>query len=150
MKKVTMIVSILICMLIAVQSTQAQEKGKSKFDNWPELKTFHGVMSQTFHPSEEGNLKPIKERSGEMAEKADKLAQSKIPSEFDKKEVKEAVNKLAADSKALDALIKKKGSDEEIKKALAALHDTFHLIVERCQKGEEHGGEEHHHHEEKK
>ena len=31
------------------------------FASWPEIKTFHKVMSQTFHPSEEGNLQPIKE-----------------------------------------------------------------------------------------
>jgi len=39
-------------------------------DQWPALKTFHEVLSQTFHPSEEGNLEPIKSRSEELMNKA--------------------------------------------------------------------------------
>lgn len=54
--------------LVAIQEVSAQ----SIFDKWVELKAFHGVMSQTFHPSEEGNLELIKTRSEEMAEKAKK------------------------------------------------------------------------------
>jgi hypothetical protein len=113
-------------------------KAQSKFDKWPELKSFHTVMSQTFHPSEDGNLEPIKIRSAEMVAKADSLQKSKIPAEFDKKEVKDAVNKLAIDSKKLHDLIQNKGTDTAKKKALSDLHDTFHLIVEKCSKNEEH------------
>jgi len=111
---------------------------QSKFDKWPELKSFHGVMSQTFHPSEEGNLQPIKTRSLEMVNKADSLSKSNIPAEFNKKEVKEAINKLVIDSKKLHELIQNKGNDEEIKKSLSNLHDTFHLIVEKCSHTDEH------------
>ena len=57
------------------------------FSTWPEIKAFHKVMSQTFHPSEEWNLQPIKERSAEMAEKANALKMSKIPAQFNKKEM---------------------------------------------------------------
>lgn len=124
----------LIAIMAFIQTAHAQ----SKFDKWPELKSFHTVMSQTFHPSEEGNLEPIKTRSAEMVAKADTLQKSKIPAEFDKKEVKDAVNKLAIDSKKLHDLIQNKGTDEEIKKALSDLHDTFHLIVEKCSKTDEH------------
>ncbi len=128
---------VIVCMLAITFSAQTI-KAQPKFDKWPELKRFHGVMSQTFHPSEEGNLEPIKVRSAEMVAKADTLSKSVIPAEFDKKEVREAVNKLAVDSKKLDELIKKKGSDEAITKALSELHDTFHLIVEKCSKTDEH------------
>ena len=107
------------------------------FASWPEIKTFHKVMSQTFHPSEEGNLQPIKERSAEMAEKANALKMTKIPAQFNKKEIVAAVNKLAKDSKALDKLVKSKASDEKITKALNGLHDTFHTIVGLCTHDEE-------------
>ena len=63
MKKLVLIV----ISIISFQFVQAQ----SIMDKWPELKTFHSIMSQTFHPSEEGNLQPIKERSKEMMEKAE-------------------------------------------------------------------------------
>jgi hypothetical protein len=105
---------------------------QAKLDNWPELKTFHEIMAKTFHPSEEGNLKPIKERAGEMVEKAQALADSKIPTEFANDKVKAAVAKLVTGSKELKALVDKKEKDEVITKNLSALHDTFHEIVGLC------------------
>lgn len=111
---------------------------KGKFDEWPEIKSFHKVMSQTFHPSEDGNLEPIKTRSAELLSNAELLSKSAIPAEFDNKEVRSAIKKLVTDSKKLDKLIKNKGKDEVIKKSLTELHDTFHLIVEKCSPTEAH------------
>ncbi len=105
---------------------------KSKFDDWPALKDFHKVMSQTFHPSEEGNLEPIRTRSKEMVEKANLLAKSTIPAEFNKKEVVAAVQKLVVDSKKLDKLVKSKKSNKELTEALTKLHDVFHEIIGLC------------------
>ncbi len=100
---------------------------------WPELHGFHQVMSQTFHPSEEGNLQPIKTRSGEMAKKAKELAASKVPAEFNKPDILEAVKQLVTDSEKLDQMIKNgKTTDAEITKALSALHDVFHRIIGLC------------------
>jgi hypothetical protein len=105
-------------------------------------------MSKTFHPSETGNLEPIKKRSKELAEAAKKLSASAIPAEFKKPEVMEAIKKLAADSKKLDELIRKKGKDEDITSSLSALHDVFHTIVEKCSPDDGHGhGHEGHGHE---
>lgn len=105
---------------------------KGKFDEWPALKDFHKVMSETFHPSEEGNLQPIKTRSGEMVLKADLVSKSIIPAEFNKKEVVAAIQKLKLDSKKLDKLVKGKKSDKEISEALTKLHDVFHEIIGLC------------------
>jgi hypothetical protein len=112
-------------------------------DNWPELKAFHTVMSQTFHPSEEGNLKPIKERCGEMVEKAEALQKSKIPSEYNTEKIKPVVDNLVTSSKELQTMIKKKEKDEAISKKLTALHDTFHEIVGLCKKDD--GYHDHNH-----
>jgi hypothetical protein len=132
MKKITL----LVCFLIATTFSIAQNK--SKFDDWPALKDFHKVMSQTFHASEEGNLQPIKERSGEMVQKAELLAKSIIPVEFNSKKVVAAVQKLKSDSKKLNKLIKGKKSDKEITEALAKLHDVFHEIIGLCTNEEQH------------
>lgn len=121
---------LLLVTLILAGTTMVS--AQSKFDKWVELKNFHSVMSQTFHPSEEGNLNPIKQRITEMVEKAELLKKSTIPAEFNKPEVRAAVAKLATDSKKLQELITGKANDDVIKKALADLHDTFHLIVEKC------------------
>ena len=107
-------------------------KSQTKPDSWPQKKAFHDVMSTTFHPSEEGNLEPIKKRSGEMAQKAEEWLKSTPPAEFDKPIVKEKLKLLYKESKALDKLVKSKASDEEIKTALAKLHDRFHEIVSAC------------------
>ena len=115
-----------------------QAHAQSIFDKWTDLKTFHGVMSQTFHPAEEGNLEPIKKRSGEMSEKATALAKSTIPAEFNTPKIQAAVKKLQKGSKALDKMVKnKKTSDADITKSLSDLHDVFHQIVGLC-KDEKH------------
>jgi hypothetical protein len=106
--------------------------GQSKFDAWPELKSFHAVMSQTFHPMEDGDFAPIRARSGEMYDRAKALHKSKLPAEFDRPEIRAAVAELKKGSKALHKQIKKKASDEEVKVALSALHDVFHKIVGLC------------------
>ena len=65
-------------------------------------------MAQTFHPSEEGNLEPIKTRIGEMVEKAKTLQASKFPADFDNEKIRKAVNQLVTDSQKLQKEIKPK------------------------------------------
>ena len=48
----------------AQTATNGQTASKSSStENWKELKEFHKVMAQTFHPMEEGDYKPIRQRS---------------------------------------------------------------------------------------
>jgi hypothetical protein len=108
-------------------TASSEDSGK-----WSELSLFHDVMSQTFHPMEEGELKPIRSRAGEMAEKARQWADSKPPKIYDKPEIKENLAKLADESKALAALVSSKAGDAQIKASLTALHDRFHAIVGLC------------------
>lgn len=106
---------------------------KAQKQAWKELEDYHSVMSQTFHPSEEGNLEPIKARSGELAEKAKILKKSAIPSSYQKPGVKETLALLAKESKSLDKLIrKKKATDAEITKSLSMVHERFHQVIEKC------------------
>ena len=61
------------------------------------------------------------------------LKKSAIPTSYQKPGVKETVALLAKESKAIDKLIrKKKASDADITKSLAALHDRFHEVMEKC------------------
>lgn len=131
----TKIILFILCFaLMAIQQVAAQ----SIFDKWAELKSFHGVMSQTFHPAEEGNLAPIKSRSGEMVEKANTLAKAAIPTEYQTPQIVAAVKKLKKGSKALHKLVRNKATtDVQITKSLSALHDVFHEIVGLC-KNENH------------
>lgn len=101
-------------------------------NSWKELNEFHKVMGQTFHPSEKGDLGPIKSRSGEMLYKAEALSKSKIPASLDTPELRKAVSDLLTGSKELDAMVEKKADDKAITEKLNQLHDTFHLIQGLC------------------
>ena len=118
----------IVLFLLAVNTIIAQ----STFDKWPAIKEFHEVMSQTFHPSEEGNLEPIKTRSEELMNKAAVLLKSDIPAEFKTGAVMASAEKLQLKSKSLHKLVQSKGSDADIKKSLAEVHDVFHEIVGLC------------------
>ena len=110
---------------------QAQEKAK-----WTEMEAFHQVMSQTFHPSEEGKLEPIRSRSQEMVNAAISWKNSTAPAGYDKGMVNKSLGKLVKGAKKVNALVKKNASDKEIKEELSDLHNVFHQIVEKCEKGD--------------
>lgn len=129
-----------ICIFISALFMSNFAVSQNKSASWAELKAYHSIMSSTFHPSEEGNLEPIKKRSGELAEAAKAWNKSTPPTEFNKPAVKETLKHLEEESIALDKLIKdKKATDAEIKAALEKLHDRFHEVVGACKnEGEEH------------
>lgn len=129
-----------IAIIILLMFIGSSAFSQSKMQSWKELKDFHMVMSQTFHPSEEGNLEPIKTRATEMKEKATALAASKIPAEFDNKKVKAAVMKLKEGTVKMEKMVADKASDKDITSHLISLHDIFHEIVGLC-KDEDHSEE---------
>lgn len=142
--KLIMIFALLTGFAVKVNAqSEAKAPAKPSAKDWAELKAFHSVMAATFHPSEEGDLKPIKERSGEMAEKAKLLSASKVPADFNKPEMKKAIQELVEGTAKLDGMIKNKATDKEITEFLSGLHDTFHKIVGLCKPGDKH--EEHDH-----
>ena len=122
----------IIAFLFTVGSVSAQS-----MDKWPALNDFHTVMSETFHPAEEGNLLPIKARSEEMMNKAAALLKSDIPAEFRTNAILANAEKLQMKSKALNKMISAKAADAEIVKSLTELHNIFHEIVGLCS-GEKH------------
>lgn len=116
-----------LLMLGLTQVVSAQKK-----TGWDELDAYHTVMAQTFHPAEEGNLKPLRERSTELAEKAKALKTSAIPTQYQKDGVKGTIKLLAKESKAIDKFVKTKPSDADLTKSITALHDRFHQVMEEC------------------
>lgn len=110
----------------------AQFSFAQKATGWDELDAYHSVMAATFHPAEEGNLKPLMERSGELAEKAKVLKASAIPEKYQKEGVKTSIKLLAKESKAIDKFVKTKPADAELTKAITSLHDRFHQVMEEC------------------
>ena len=112
---------------------QAPENAPETATVWQEMEAFHTVMSETWHPVEEGNYAPIRERSGEMAEVAAAWKKSKIPAEYAaQKDIKKNLKELAEETAELNKEIKAGISDEEIKEELHELHEIFHTIVGLC------------------
>lgn len=101
-------------------------------DTWQELKDFHSVMSQTFHPMEEGDLKPVRTRSAELEAKASALKNSTPPTSFRTEGIRNSLTRLEAEAAALHKMVVKKKDDEKLKKALTSLHDRFHEVMEEC------------------
>ncbi|HSN48030.1 MAG TPA: hypothetical protein VLR29_04660 [Flavobacterium sp.] len=114
--------------ILVANSISAQ----STFEKWPAIKEFHEIMSQTFHPAEEGNFAPIKARSKEMKSKASKLLKSDIPQEFRTDAILASAGRLKTKSKKLHKLVANGATDAKIMKSITDLHDTFHEIVGLC------------------
>lgn len=118
----------IILFVLAMNTVSAQ----SAFDKWPAIKAFHTVMSETFHPSEEGNLIPIKTRSEELMNRATDVLKSDIPADYKTPAILASAEKLQLKSKALHKMVVAKASDADIKKSLSELHNVFHDIVGLC------------------
>lgn len=131
MKKICFLVTLLIS-LVAVKSN-----AQDKFAAWPALGAFHTVMSATFHPAEKGDFDPVKQRSGEMVDKAALLEKSAVPAQFDKAEIRAAMKTLKTRAKSLNKIVLKKAKNEKINDALISVHDTFHEIVGLCTEDKE-------------
>lgn len=118
---------ITICMLLlTVQAANAQKQ------QWKELTTFHNIMSATFHPAEGNNLKPLKDSSAVLVQRAKQWKLSIIPAGFDAEAIKPLLIKLFNEAELLHAAVKKKAPDAELIKQITNLHKTFHSVVEEC------------------
>lgn len=104
---------------------------------WPEMKEFHGVMSATFHPAEEGNLQPLKEKAETLYEVSKKWMNSSIPSNFKVEETQSALKKLNQKCQDIMVSLKEKANDEQLKTMITEAHDIFHNIVGECRKAEQ-------------
>jgi len=122
MKRFLLIIALFTC--TAVANAQTTE--------WPALKTFHGVISQTYHPSEEGNLAPAKQRAKEIYEDAKQLASSTVPAAYQSPKLKEALANLEKEAAKFNDMVTKMRPDPEIKKQLSVVHEAFHEVAGLC------------------
>ena len=125
MKKI-MFLLIGVFVIAGFNSLNAQKKA-----TWNEMEAFHKVMSETFHPAEEGKMEPIKTRSQEMLDKATAWKNSTPPEGYNAKEVKAPLKNLVKGAKQLNKLVKGNASDKEITDKLSSLHDVFHELMEK-------------------
>jgi superoxide dismutase len=102
-------------------------------DAWVELKDFHKVMAQTFHPAEEGNFDPIRLRATEMVLNGETLKNGKLPASYDSPTIRKALDELVKQAKVVQELVSKSNTkNEKIMAELTKVHDAFHVVEGLC------------------
>jgi hypothetical protein len=124
----------IILLMVLIPATCFSQKEKS---SWPEMKTFHSYMAATFHPSEEGNLLPLKAKADSLYIAAKQWSETAIPSNFKPVETKAELTKLVAQCATLKEAVAAKKNDKELTKLITEAHDIFHKIVGECRKADE-------------
>jgi hypothetical protein len=132
MKKTVVLAFAMIALSFSSLAQTSEKAG------WKEMDEFHSVMAATFHPAEDGNLQPIRTRSGEMVTKATAWKNAEVPAGYNKKAAASSLKKLVKGAKELDKMVKANAADKELVGKLSALHDVFHEIMEKCRKGDHH------------
>lgn len=117
---------ILLGMMILYNSASAQPK------TWKEKEDFHAIMSVTFHPSEDDNLKPLKDSATVLYTRARTWEKSEVPEGFNGKVIKPVLKRLVAECAAIEAAVKRNKPDAELKTMITRAHETFHEITEKC------------------
>ncbi len=99
---------------------------------WKQMTEFHSVMSKTFHPAEEGNLKPTKDNAVELVAKSKTWESSIVPLGYDAKTAKTILKKLVESCNAVEAGVRAKKTDKELVALITTAHNTFHEFTEKC------------------
>jgi hypothetical protein len=97
---------------------------------WKEMEDFHAVMSVTFHPAEDDNLQPVKEKSAELLQKAMLWQKAEVAPGYNEKMTKDVLKRLVQQYKKLKEAVGKKKPDAELKKMITEAHEIFHEIKE--------------------
>lgn len=124
MKKILMAMAFLFPFTLMAQTSPV----------WKEQKTFHGLMSSSFHPAEEGNLNPLKVKADSLLIAAKLWNASAIPDNYKPKETAEQLKKLYQHCAKLKAAVKEKKDDKVLTEMIKQAHDVFHTIVGECKK----------------
>ena len=109
----------------------AQEKS-----DWKEMENFHSLMSAIFHPSEEGNLKPLKAKYASLLLAAKTWKAAKVPAGFKPLETSETLIKLVKQCALVSASVKAKKDDATLIAQIKEAHEIFHTVTEKCRVGE--------------
>lgn len=105
---------------------------KAQKADWPAMHQFHGVMSKTFHPAEEGNLQPAKDSAGVLLSKAIAWQKSTVPAGYNGKVTAPILKKLVKQCGVLSKAVKAGKSDAELTTQITKAHEIFHEIMEKC------------------
>ena len=140
---------ILLFIALASFSLTANSQANKTMNSWAELNNFHKVLTETYQPSKDGNLKAIIAEYKHQMELAVALHQSIAPAGFDAAKMSDVTTRLAVACKELFGLIELNESDESITKKLGETNSFFTEIARMCEsndvKGHDHSDPNHKH-----
>ncbi len=125
MKKVK-VLCIMFAISLATLSVYAQEA------KWQQMENFHAVMSVTFHPADDGNLKPLKEKSGDLLTAARAWQEGAVPQGFNATLTGPILKRLVKQCNSINKAVASGKSDAALKKMIKEAHEIFHEIKEKC------------------
>ena len=125
MKKVKALF-IMIVLFLTTSSVYSQEA------KWQQMEDFHAVMSVTFHPAEDDNLQPLKEKSGDLLKTATAWQKGPVPQVYNAAVTKPILKRLVKQCNIINKAVTAGKSDVELKKLITEGHDIFHEIKEKC------------------
>lgn len=103
-------------------------------NTWKEMEGFHTVMSTTFHPAEENNLQPLKEKAAALLAEAKAWKKSTVPQGYNAALTKPVLKRLVKQCGIIKNAVDNRKSDTELKNLITEAHDIFHELKEKCQK----------------
>ena len=125
---------VLVCLFALIAGNSFSQEKKAA---WLEMKTFHSFMAATFHPAEDGNLKPLREKADSLYIVAKLWQASAIPSTFKPVETTAALKKLVTQCAGIKKSADAKGDDKDLTERITAAHDTFHTLAGECRKADD-------------
>jgi len=125
MKKVKALF-IMIALFVATSTIYSQQA------KWQQMEDFHAVMSVTFHPAEDDNLQPLKEKSGDLLKTATAWQKGAVPQGYNAAVTKPILKRLVKQCNIINKAVTAGKSDVELKKLITEGHDIFHEIKEKC------------------
>ena len=129
MKSIVRLVVILLAMIPAISFAHT-----GKVAPWPQLTAFHALMSKSFHPTEDGNFAPLKEKADSLLTAAKAWQASKIPADYKPEETKATLDKLVQQCTLIRDAVAAKAADVKLKVMISDAHETFHKIAGECKK----------------
>jgi len=99
-------------------------------DVWSEMEEYHRLMSETYHPFEEGNMEPVNNKIDDLVNAAENWADSEPPASMEKEGMDQKLVDLKDETGKLSALINENADTETISAQFEDLHDLFHQIQE--------------------
>ncbi len=124
---------------LCVATPVVAQQGTTHAAPWKELDAFHVVLGATWHPAKgRQDLAPIRAKAGALADAARRWSASRGPAACSDSATTAAVARIATDARALAALVATPAPDADVVASLAALHERFEPLEQRCGSEMEH------------